>query len=96
MRFFCRFFGIFFLKILLIYLRESARAQAGGREEQAPRGAGSLMWGPIPKPWDHDLNYPGAPPLYFFKLTTATKSPVLATSYSKSYNGFPSNSKHNS
>ena len=46
-----------------IYLTEKVqeRAQAGEtaereREKQAPHRQGSLMWGSIPGPWDHDLS----------------------------------------
>ena len=42
-----------------IYLteRESERTQAGGAAEgegEAPHWAGSLTWGSIPGPWDHE------------------------------------------
>ena len=32
------------------------RGREREREKQSPCSAGSLMWGSIPGPWDHDLN----------------------------------------
>jgi len=51
----------FFFKILFIYFdrdiaREGTQARGVGEGEQASRGAGSLMRGSIPGPWDHDLS----------------------------------------
>ena len=38
--------------------REREGGREGGREgiKQVPLSAQSLMWGSIPRPWDHDLN----------------------------------------
>ena len=55
---------LFFKIYLFIYLteretqRESEHKQGKWeRENQASRWAGSLMWGSIPEPWDHDLSW---------------------------------------
>ena len=49
--------AVFFLKILFIYLREREHeCGEGQREKQTPCGAGSLMQGSIPGPWDRDLS----------------------------------------
>jgi len=53
---YARFF--FFLRS---FICEAEGTQAGGaagrvEEKQASRPAGSLMWGSIPGPWDHDLS----------------------------------------
>ena len=42
-----------YLFILIFYLRECKRAQGGVAEGEA----GKWMWGSIPEPWDHDLNW---------------------------------------
>ena len=51
-----------FLKISFIHLREreieivtKIVQVEGKRKKQAPYRGGSLMWGSIPGPWDHDL-----------------------------------------
>ena len=51
----------FFFEVLFIYLTEREHKQGeqqreGEREAGSPLNAGSLMWGLIPEPWDHDLS----------------------------------------
>ena len=63
----------YFFNISFIYLRETEHKRVDRQrknEKQTPYWAGSLMWGLIPGPWDHDLslrqmlnqlNHPSAP-----------------------------------
>ena len=51
--------GLIFFMILFIYLREREKVREHGQregEKQAPHWEGSLTWGSITGPWDHDLS----------------------------------------
>ena len=48
----------FIFKIVFIYMRACERGRGQReRKKQTPRWVGSLTWGSIPKPWDHDLSW---------------------------------------